>query len=325
MPNKTSYLGDTPSAKLSDALKQAREIKQWSQMELSRRSGVAPRTIVSIETGKGKRYRQGVLVRLAKSLDQDAVHWLRLAGHGEVSKETVESMIRQSGKFGFLGETDPMEVLGRLETQLAKRHVLMCVAFPSVPGAMHREDVLHKLAGLFKLGKRFCLALTCPFPQFPDIRTAAKMSLAVHYQEIYSTILELGRELRSRMEKAKWQQIAVFAPAWKEIHYVMPLAGLTEYRPILVKYFPEQEPGEPNFELATWVTFKQENIDRWHHIYPSVGAESEDEKRFQKFLCWRDYFSEMLRYCDPGNKEVWGKANFKGTAWEMVDSVEGSP
>jgi transcriptional regulator with XRE-family HTH domain len=304
------------------ALKTARENKNWPQMELARQSRVSTRTIVDIEHGNQKRPRQDIVTRLAKALEQDPINWLKLAGYSNVANERVERIIQESGGFRFRGEIEPAEFFHALRGRLnSKQPVLLSVAYPSTPGSLHRLDVQRILVDLFNNG--LWVAMVCPFPRVREIEKAKRPSLARHYREVFGNVIELARELRSNIAPDKRGRLGVFVPRQKQdepIRYVMPLAGLTEYRPTLAKYFPKTGTDEASFELSAWVTLMQEKRDRWLRIYPAPG-EPEGETRFQKFLCWRDYFSDILNNCDAKkeNAKGWKPQDFQNTDWELID------
>lgn len=318
MPNSNCPTPTSQPAGLAKCAREARQGKGWSQIELSRQSRVSTRTIVDIERGNQLKPRQEVVVRLARALGQDPAVWLRLAGHGNITADKLERMVRDSGGFRFHGEIDPGEffdALGKCITP--KQPALICVAYPSIPGTIHRSDVQRTLIELFSRG--LWVAMVCPYPRIGEIETAKRPSLVRHYSEVFGHVVELARELRSKLPLERKKQLQVFVPRpAKTVYYVMPLAGLAEYRPTLVKYYADEEANQVEFELSAWVTLLQERRDRWIQIYPAQD-EPEGEARFQKFLCWRDYFSDILSKCDPPKDRGWKREDFRDADWELVD------
>jgi len=302
---------------LAETIKQTRENRKWSQIELSRNSRVSTRTIVDIEGGKQKTPREDVLIRLAKALDLDPGNLLRLAGHSNVPKEKIERVVRESGGFRFRGEIDPGEFFESLRPRLRPNQpILISVVYPSAPGSIHRRDVQRTLVDLF--GKGLWLSLACPFPRI-EIEKAKRTSLARHYRDVYGQVVELARELQNELPPERRKQLAVFVPRQSgRVHYVMPLAGLTEYRPTLIKYFRKSESGEAEYELCVWTTLMQERRDRWVQIYPAP-TEPEHEIRFQKLLCWKDYLSDIQNKCDAVTGKGWKAEDFTNADWELVD------
>jgi transcriptional regulator with XRE-family HTH domain len=316
--NKIGAEEQQNSSEFSSAVKTFRKGKGWSQTELSRQSHVAVRTIVDIERGRPTRWRMDVVVRLAKALEQDPSVFLRLAGHGKVPDEKIQKIVKESGGFRFFGEIDPREFFQSIEKRIKPNEpVLICVTYPSAPGTIHRTDVQRILVDLFNRG--LWVAMVLPYPHIEPIENAKRTSLARHYHDVYNQVVELAKELRSRVSSDKRAQLAVFVPRQGDrVQYVMPLAGLTEYRPTLIKYFSKDEHSEPNYELAAWVTLMQEKRDRWIRIYPS-DSESEGETRYQKFLCWRDYFGDILSNCNPKKQKGWKQKDFQKTDWDLIN------
>lgn len=321
--SKQKYL-PTPSRALvlADVVRSARQNKGWAQIELSRRSRVSTRTIVAIERGEQKSPRQEVVVRLARALEADPAEWLHLAGYENIDEDKINQMVRASGGFRFRGEIDPAEFFKSLSERLGpNRYVVVCVAYPSSPGSIHRADIQRILLEQFQKG--LCVALTCPYPQIGEIGTAKHPSLVRHYREVFGDVVELAREMRGKLEREDRQkQLAVFVPRRvpneADIRYPMPLAGLTEYRPTLVQYSPKNPNEDEEFELASWVTLMQEKRDRWIQVYPATG-EPQPEDRYRKLRCWRDYFAEILIKCDVRSGNGWKKDDFEDADWEMVD------
>ena len=210
MPKNSIPTGSTP-AKLAALLKTNRENKGWSQTELARQSRVSTRTIVDVESGKQEKPRPDVVVRLAKALGQEPSAWLQIAGHGSMASAKMERIIRETGRVQFQGEIDPAEFFNSLRDRLQpKQPVLICVAYPSVPGSIHRLDVQRILVDLFNKG--LWVAMICPFPRITNIETGKNPALSRHYRDVYGHVVSLARELRSKLPPEKQKQLALFVP-----------------------------------------------------------------------------------------------------------------
>jgi transcriptional regulator with XRE-family HTH domain len=310
-------------ASFAATLRDLRKEKGWSQGEISRLSHVSIRTIVDIEGGKQSNPRIDVVIRLAGALGQDPVHWLKLAGHPQISEEKIKNVLADAGKFRFDDETDPVEYFSTLRSRLNPDNpALMCISYLSVPGLIHRPDVQQMLAELVNDGLWIAMAL--PYPRIREWENDPKPNLARYYNEVYGGVVIAAKELLGKIPSERQGCLGVFCPREnkedKNIRYINPLAGLTEYRPALIKHYSNNSSNLPKYEyeLAAWVTLSREKRDRWLQVYPS--PEPDERLRYARLLCWRDYFSDFLTKCNPfENQTGWKKCDFDNTDWQMIN------
>ena len=312
---------NSPKAKshqsFGSILKSARKEKQWSQGELSRRSHVSIRTIVDVEGDKQTNPRFDVVVRLSNALDEDPSAWLKLAGHFRVTSEKIEAVLNE--KFRFESEADPSEFFTTLKAQLKPQTPsLLCVAYPANPRTIHRPDIQEMLVDLVERG--LWIGMVFPYPRIP-IEVARRKNLARFYRHVYDAVIILATNLKSRISDEKRNRIGVFCPRDSQseprAHYIMPLAGLADYRPTLIKRFYSDPSDKPKFEyeVAAWVTMSRDKKDRWLQVYPS---DTEETQRYDKMLCWCDYFQDILKNCKPAN-QGWDKNDFENSDWELLN------
>lgn len=323
-------MSETRKTTFSQIVKSTREAKSLSQAALAQMSRVSTRTIVAIEDDRSNQHpRPDVIIRLAHALEQEPEEWLRHAGHNNIPAEKIQHAIREVeitqrnvAPFRFRGEMDPSEFFASLKSRLTPRQpVLICVGYPAIPGSVHRADVQKILIELFNKG--LWVAMVCPFPRVTEIEGLKHRTLAKHYRDVYEHVIELATGLRERLPAERKKQLAVFVPKQapkqgKRMHLVMPLMGISEYRPSLIKYFADGEQDDDRFELAAWVTLQQDRKDRWIGIYPPADEEHM-QSRLQVLKCWRDYFSDIVQNCDPKKGEAWKPKDFQETEWDIAD------
>jgi transcriptional regulator with XRE-family HTH domain len=304
---------------LGQILRTVRKQNKLSQGILSQRSHVSIRTIVDIEGEKQSNPRFDVVVRLAHALSQETNAWLQLAGHFEVSDDKIQRVLKESDRFRFDSEVDPLEFFASLKSRLHSRtSILLCIGCPSTVGIVHKAEVIRVLAELITHG--LWIALVYPHSKFEAIEKAKKKSLARYYDAIYTEVIVLAEELTKQVVDSRKGRLGVFCPAvpadTSNVRYSMPLPGIGEQRPTLVRYSQEDsdKKNKFDFELANWVTTSRDGQDRWLQIYPS---DLDDPRRYERLLCWRDYFNDILERYKP-EQEGWDKQDFKGTEWQLV-------
>jgi transcriptional regulator with XRE-family HTH domain len=308
---------------LGELLLAARNEKRWSHQTLAERANVSTRTIFELETGKKKTARPVVIGKLAAALGKDLQLWLRAGGHPAAGEKEIQRIKIQVPGLRVPGEIDPVEYFRALAERIQKRKTpaLMCVAYPSIPGSLHRLDVQKYLVDLLNTGL-LAIAMVTPYPRIDKLEETTRTNLCAFYRNVHDQVLRLAKELNPRIHPDHKHNLAVFVPEFAQKEpLVMPTPGLSDYRTGLIKFYPETPDREPTYELVVWVTF-QETWDRILRVYSQPeeqGAQNDqNEQAVNAMFRWKDYFADVHDSWTPTAKKQWRKLEGSASGWRPV-------
>lgn len=280
-------------SQFTDAFKKVREQAGLSQIELSRKSGVSPKTIANLEKGGTARF--DAIVRLAKALQQSPQDWLRLAGISvspEKLRKILSSKLPQADG-GCFRRLESVAFMKELIEQSVSHSILMTICVTArMP--VRDAEVMEVTKQLLESGLR--LAAVCPFPVDSAEWSIPRPRLSAFYSQALAQCVGLAEDVRALVPEHP-TQVRVFQPAHrrspdqKETELmVMPPARFIELRPILLTLKSKTTPTVEH-QLTFYVRHGDDRPDEWVIVDPFANDDRDEQARAEETVgIWRDFF-----------------------------------
>ena len=311
---------------LAAAIREARKKAGLSQLQLSRRANVSPKTIANLEEFGVARFDP--IARLAITLAAPVDQWLALGGHN-VQSSKLEDVIEQA-------QTQRIEA-----------------PFPELTIDEHRKRTIQNLFDNGQIGLRCtCVfspvnlspkgteeyvlealknglhyAMISPFPTSVSKHIEEQSSaLLQYYMSVYNWAREAAQEFIKKVPEANGR-VHLFTPKVRDPNVVIPVCpptGIHEIRPTLTQYGCKPHAGKsmataklPTRELTAYCHSLDNRPDHWSDIY------SDDQPNPRgRAACnmWYDYLRDILDAWQPEGRGLHSKATYSLTdesLWEL--------
>lgn len=280
-------------------------------IEVARKAGISPTSMVDIEKGKRTAFRADVLLKVCEELHVPPSKLYSLAGINvdDDLRQRTKSIIRRirmdRAQIESLREPDPLARFQEITGQVQEFFGLMCCCYTSKPAAATKESTeLRKLISQC-IRRGMWLAMVCPYPTVVSL-TGNKAVLSEFYSKVLGSVRQLARDLKSEVGEAFCERIQLFTPNY-EPALVFPPLQLVEYRPALLALRSRRSPRAVNdkFELGVWIRLGVAAADEWLEIDPTQGTAEVRATASETVQAWRGYFSEIIARWRPEQNSGW--------------------